>query len=285
MPVRIALISDIHGNLPALEAVLAHARGKAPDIVFSLGDQVGFGPCQREVVLRLTAEGINCLRGNHEQRLVDLRDGQRFDTPNFAALHWGNAQLSGLDMALPMTHRFPAEQGGLFLTHAAPSDTYGKVHPDHPEPMDAALTEAGVPVMAVGHRHQGFARLVGGRLVVVAGSVGAAENGIAGTALYTMATFAHGGWTFEPMLVPYDVTPLYAQFLTSGLAAADPVFARLTHTSMRTNMELFFPFMAYVQRLLHARALSEINQAVWTEAGNTFEWPDGAGDCRAYWGL
>lgn len=282
---RVALISDIHGNLPALEAVLAHARGKAPDKILSLGDQVGFGPCQREVVLRLQDEGIDCLRGNHEQRLVDLRHGQHFDTSNFAALHWGNAQLTGLDMALPMIRRFPAEQGGLFLTHAAPSDTYGKVHPDHPTPMDAALAEADAPVMAVGHRHQGFIRMAGGRLVVVVGSVGAAENGIAGTALYTLATFAHDGWTFEPMLVPYDVTPLYEQFRTSGLAAADPVFARLAHTSMRTNMELFIPFMAYVQLLLEAHSLADINQAVWTEAGNTFAWPGGASDCRAYWAL
>ncbi len=282
---RIALISDIHGNLPALEAVLRHARGKSPDVIFSLGDQVGFGPSQREVVLRLKDEGIGCLRGNHEQRLVDLRAGQHFDTTNFAALHWGNAELHGLDMALPLTHRFPAEQGGLFLTHAAPSDTYGKVHPDHPEALDAALTEADAPVMAVGHRHQGFVRYIGGRLVVVVGSVGAAENGIAGTAAYTLATYAQGGWTFEPTLVPYDPAPLYAQYRQSGLAAADPVFARLTHTSMRTNVELFAPFMAYVQQLLHARGLSDVDRETWTEAGNTFAWPDGAGDCRVYWRL
>ena len=67
---RIACISDIHGNLPALEAVLADVRAQSPDLTLSLGDQVNFGPQPLQVLQLLVSEGIPCLLGNHEQRVL-----------------------------------------------------------------------------------------------------------------------------------------------------------------------------------------------------------------------
>lgn len=63
---RILFVTDIHGNLPALEAVLAHPAAQGADRIVSGGDHTGFGPCPREVTQRLLGLGAALLLGNHE---------------------------------------------------------------------------------------------------------------------------------------------------------------------------------------------------------------------------
>ena len=65
---RIAVLSDIHGNLPALEAVLAAL--KPYDAIWQLGDVVGYGPQLDEVVARLADEGATGVRGNHDAAAI-----------------------------------------------------------------------------------------------------------------------------------------------------------------------------------------------------------------------
>jgi predicted phosphodiesterase len=69
---RVAIISDIHGNLPALEAVLADIHTQRVDAVYCLGDLVGYGASPNEVTERIRAEGIPTIVGNYD-------DGVGFD--------------------------------------------------------------------------------------------------------------------------------------------------------------------------------------------------------------
>ena len=69
---RIAIISDIHGNLPALDAVLADLAMQRPDQVYCLGDLVGYGASPNEVTERIRAEAIPTVMGNYD-------DGVGFD--------------------------------------------------------------------------------------------------------------------------------------------------------------------------------------------------------------
>ena len=64
---RVALISDIHSNLPGLEAVLKAIKKHRPERIISLGDQVNLGPLPLETLGLLHAEGVTCLHGNHER--------------------------------------------------------------------------------------------------------------------------------------------------------------------------------------------------------------------------
>ena len=74
---RIALIADIHANLPALEAVLRDIRRKhSPDRIISLGDQINLGPCPRETMALLRENGVTCLHGNHERYMLAMRAGE-----------------------------------------------------------------------------------------------------------------------------------------------------------------------------------------------------------------
>ena len=69
---RIGIISDIHGNLPALEAVLQDLKPKGLDVLYCLGDLVGYAAFPNEVIERLRAEGIPTIMGNYD-------DGVGFD--------------------------------------------------------------------------------------------------------------------------------------------------------------------------------------------------------------
>ena len=83
---RIALLSDIHGNLPALEAVMEAILRHKPDRIISLGDQINLGPNPREVLALLRQEQVECLSGNHERYVLAAMAGDpAYQAANFAA--------------------------------------------------------------------------------------------------------------------------------------------------------------------------------------------------------
>ena len=83
---RIAVLSDIHGNLPALEAVLDAL--KPYDAVWQLGDIVGYGPQPDEVVARLAKENATGVRGNHDAAALGELDTDTFNDDARAAVEW-----------------------------------------------------------------------------------------------------------------------------------------------------------------------------------------------------
>ena len=83
---RIAVLSDIHGNLPALEAVLAAL--KPYDAIWQLGDVVGYGPQPDEVVARLVEEGAIGVRGNHDAAAIGQLETDSFNDDARAAVEW-----------------------------------------------------------------------------------------------------------------------------------------------------------------------------------------------------
>src|SRR5262249_47747341 len=89
---RIAVLSDVHSNLIALEAVLAHAG--AVDGVWPLGDIVGYGPDPDGVVARLAEAGAIGVRGNHDAAAVGGREIDSFNREARQAMEWTRAHLS-----------------------------------------------------------------------------------------------------------------------------------------------------------------------------------------------
>ena len=125
---HIAVIADIHGNVPALEAVLADLERRSPDEVLVGGDLVGRGPQGSQVVQRIRELGWRGVRGNHEDYLLSFR---RQDVPErwlhddeWSASRWMAAELTAPDIdyigALPFSvqsHVAPV----LSLVHGSPS--------------------------------------------------------------------------------------------------------------------------------------------------------------------
>jgi diadenosine tetraphosphatase ApaH/serine/threonine PP2A family protein phosphatase len=123
--VRIAVLSDIHGNLEALEAVLAEVDRSGVDLLYSLGDIVGYGPSPAaclEIVRRCAAVS---LMGNHDAAVAGLTSHEDFNEFARSAVEWTTARLDAGQIEylelLPFTHRSPE----LLLVHASP------IEPEH----------------------------------------------------------------------------------------------------------------------------------------------------------
>src|SRR4030042_1565091 len=117
---RIAVLSDIHGNLPALEAVLDAL--KPYDAIWQLGDVVGYGPQPNEVVTRLAQEGALGVRGNHDSAALGQLDTESFNDDARAVVEWTAERLEPAARnwlaALPLR----SIDGSFTLVHGSPRD-------------------------------------------------------------------------------------------------------------------------------------------------------------------
>jgi len=97
---RIAVVTDVHANLAALEAVLRHAEGeRALDAVWALGDLVGYGPQPSACLARLRGLPLTAVAGNHDLAAAGAIDLRQFNTTAADASRWTAAQLSDEDKA------------------------------------------------------------------------------------------------------------------------------------------------------------------------------------------
>ena len=153
---RYLVISDIHGNLEAFRAVLAHAARKRRDAVLFLGDAVGYGAAPNQVIERLRRMGaaIISVRGNHDRVVLDPGRGAVFFNPHArrAAL-WTSEVLTSVNRryldALPAGPR--TVEADLAICHGSPSDEdeylFGE---DEAQQAFAAITAS---VTFFGHSH------------------------------------------------------------------------------------------------------------------------------------
>ncbi|MEO6350160.1 MAG: metallophosphoesterase family protein [Candidatus Limnocylindrales bacterium] len=147
---RIAVLSDVHGNLPALEAVLEAL--KPYDAVWQLGDVVGYGPQPDEVVARLTAENASGVRGNHDSAAIGELETSSFNDDARAAVEWTaahiNAETKGWLAALPLR----SVEAPFTLVHGSPRDpTWEYVY--NASIARANLAEFDTQHCLVGHTH------------------------------------------------------------------------------------------------------------------------------------
>jgi putative phosphoesterase len=186
---RIAVITDIHGNLPALEATLDAIEGLGVDRVYCGGDLVGYGPRPSEVCALIEGRGIPTIYGNYDFAIArDLEDcGCAYITPHDREI----GQLS-VDWTLAHTDaaakRFMAglpfdlrlEMGGrrVRLVHGSPRKVNEYLFEDKPARLYERLaSQADCDVLVFGHTHKPWVREYGGVLFVNCGSVGKPKDG------------------------------------------------------------------------------------------------------------
>lgn len=216
---RLAIISDVHGNLVALEAVLDDLAGRAPDAVVNLGDCVTSPLWPRETWALLQALGLPTVRGNHDRWLAEaplerLSPSERFsrdalDDATLEALHALPASLA-LDGDVLAVHGTPASDTEYLLEDAVD----GRLARVTEAAVAARLGDTGATLVLCGHSHTQHVAQAGGRLVVNPGSVGFpryAGNDVpdvneAGSchARYAIATRRGGRWGVELHALDYD---------------------------------------------------------------------------------
>jgi putative phosphoesterase len=178
MEASVAVLSDIHGVLPVLDAVLAEPDVAAAERIVVTGDHAA-GPLPVEVLDRLVGLGDRCLlvRGNADRELVEVARGRdsSIDVSNWAGRRLRPDQVELLD-GLPHPLRLEvAGFGTVVFCHGTPRDDDEVVLVDtrmsHWAEVFADLDDAD-RVVVCGHTHMPFARLVDRRLVVNSGSIG-----------------------------------------------------------------------------------------------------------------
>jgi diadenosine tetraphosphatase ApaH/serine/threonine PP2A family protein phosphatase len=163
--VRAAVVSDIHANLHALEAVLDDVDAEAPDQVWCLGDVVGYGAYPNECCEVIRARVQLPLAGNHDLGIVGKLDLAEFSGEAAAAAHWTRTVLDPENRAWLASLSPSATQDNVELFHASPRDpVWDYVLSDEVAAESFNLTTA--PLVLVGHSHVALALAQDGTAVV-----------------------------------------------------------------------------------------------------------------------
>lgn len=241
---RVALISDIHGNTVALDAVLNDMSPDRPDVILCLGDIAAGGPDPGGAVDRIAELGCIAVQGNTDAGMVDMpawwRDPASIGVPapalpGLEVSVWSAGQLSHEQRdnlgALPGIALVEFGNAGEILAfHGSPRSADEIITATTPaEELDAMLDGATASLLVGGHTHVPLVRRHGYQTLLNPGSVGMpfAEYGYAGGvavlphAAYAMATTASGEVNIELRQVSVDGTALMARLADSGMPHAE----------------------------------------------------------------
>lgn len=176
---RVALLSDIHGNDVALRAVLADIKRRGVDQIVCLGDVATLGPSPQKCVDLLVELDCLCIMGNHDAFLLEPGLVKTYTQAASVtdAIDWCREELSRASFDYLRTFKPIAElalgSGSMLLYHGSPrSNVEDILATTPPEQLDMLLGERQASVMAGGHTHIQMLRQHRGRLVVNVGSVG-----------------------------------------------------------------------------------------------------------------
>jgi len=235
--VRIAILSDIHGNLVALEAVLADLDAERVDQIVCLGDVATFGPRPREVIAQL--RGLNCpvVMGNMDAWLLNPRPHEVRDENSSRITEvelWSAHQLSPADLDYLRTFQPTVEivlstwgdDAPLLCFHGSPrSNTDVIVSTTSEEELERMLSGFSATVMAGGHTHVQILRRHRDMIFINPGSVGLPFERARRTdqvrnppwAEYGLVSWEHGCLNIELRRVPFDVDMMIRAARDSGM--------------------------------------------------------------------
>ncbi len=185
----VAFISDIHGNLPALEAALTDARVRGAEKIYCAGDLTGYGPFPGEICRILAEKQITTIIGNYDAKVIaalhrsaDLKEGMK--PGKWKILEWTCRHIDGdaqrfLSSLPPLHHETLAGRFELLMVHGSPVSSEDTIYPSI-TPYGLKKKLAGttrLDILVCGHTHIPFVRRVAGALVVNCGSAGLPVDG------------------------------------------------------------------------------------------------------------
>lgn len=309
MTKRLAVLSDIHGNLPALEAVLADVKRQDVDGLIVAGDFTG-GPQPQEALDLLSASDAWMIRGNGEDYYLACdrgegppgwREGQQF-----AAIRWSYERLrpEGLATIASMPEQRVIALDGtgpVRVVHGSPQSAREHLIPERdpvavrvyreagilepgaqPSPLWLAVDGVGEAVLVCGHSHIPWQQEEAGLLVVNAGSAGASNNGD-WRAQYALLEWRAGRWRAAHRYVAYDLDRTQAAYRDSGYLAEGGAFARACLLGIESGRNVPGRLVAHVNAVAAGVGLSNrlvVPDQVWYAAVASFDWERAVGSVR-----
>jgi predicted phosphodiesterase len=226
---RIAVLADLHANLPALRAVMDDVLALGCDTIWCVGDLVGRGPHPGEVVDEIRRLAVPTIQGNWDEAVSQHREHPGVVWPSHeaeaagqASLAWTIAHLTEDQRAwlrqLPATDRFEVEDRSVLLFHGSPNRQNDYLWSDRPSRVFArVVSDQGDDLLCFGNTHEAFHRLVGNSHFVAAGSVGCGTLDDI-SARYAVIDVAGPDLMVNFRSVPYDHFSVEADMHAVGLA-------------------------------------------------------------------
>lgn len=229
-PMRLAVLTDTHGNLPALDAALAFIHDDGCDAIYHTGDAVGIGPYPAECVERLRAVGARCVMGNHEAYCLDLlpHDGASGMSAGEVAHHaWVRAALGTAlrEVVARWPWRLEEQCNGarVAFMHYALDDSGRDFAPFVPHPdawtLDPLFARYRADLVFYGHNHAASDVRGQGRYINP-GSLGCCEEPVARFITLDIGD-DDSAYTLVKHAIPYDDAALLQAFDERGVPDRD----------------------------------------------------------------
>lgn len=235
---RIAFISDIHGNLTALLAVLADIKKHGSDQIICLGDTISLGPQPQETLNALRELNSVYIMGNHDEAILDPEKAPDLEITEHLVpdLYWCRDQLAATDFefikSFQSTHEITFPNGiQLLAFHGSPTSTTEIIQATTPsELLDEYFAGQSASVFIGGHSHIQMLRRYGKNLVLNSGSVGNAFEfafspgnppRLLPWAEYAIIDQSGNSFNVDLRRVYFDIDALLKVVKTSGLPGAD----------------------------------------------------------------
>ncbi|MCL6610959.1 MAG: metallophosphatase family protein [Peptococcaceae bacterium] len=236
---RIAVISDIHGNLYALEAVLRDIKTRGVKKVYCAGDLVGYGPRPNEVIELIKRNNIPTVMGNYDDATGNMRIVCGCEYKDEKALRlgessiaWTKEKTSGENKAwlreLPGEIRLSVSGMKILLVHGSPRALNEYLYENTAEDyLKELIAENDTDVLVCGHTHLPYVKKVANGYVVNAGSAGKPKHGNPNVTYAIIEAGGDGDLKAEIVEVRYSFEETAREIESSGLP---PEFARIIRT-------------------------------------------------------
>jgi putative phosphoesterase len=282
---RLAVLADIHGNLPALEAVLDDLRNEPVDGFIVAGDMAA-GPNSAEVVERLRALNAWMIRGNNDNYLLKFASGSAPDWW-YTSQQWAFTRCcyqqtdpETLEFLGSLPEQRVIELPGasvIRVVHGSPRNISELVYPDQDlSLLDLALEMTSESVLVFGHTHTPWQMRRKDRLALNPGAVcGSLTRGAC--ANYAVLTWQNKAWEAELRSVSYDLAALRACFETTGLLTAGGAIARTLLFDFEHGANTLPDLVTYAFELASQAGYPNcefVPDEIWEQAAQTFNHED-----------
>jgi putative phosphoesterase len=280
---RLAVLSDIHGSLPALEAVLSEIHTQPVDGLLVAGDMT-CGPNSAEVLQRLQAENAWMVLGNNEGYLMRFDSGQApgwWHTSHQWALNrwvYQTIDRASLDLLYSLPEQRVIELPGtasIRMFHGSLRNSSEMLDPRlHPEPLKDAFARTSEPVLVCGHTHLPWQECFDGRLAFNPGAVTFPCNGYL-DAQYAILTWNTARWEVEHCSVAYDHSLVRTAFKDSGLLQEGGALARGFLLSIESGIDVAMDFLTFAYHKAAEAGYPDceyVPDDIWDVAAESFDW-------------
>ena len=275
---RYLVLSDIHGNNVALDAVLAAVPASRYDRILVLGDNVGDGPCPDKVLQTLAERNAVMIAGNREELARQHFDGF---SETQTALQWKfmresfryltdeqKAWIRSLKPQKVLEDVFLS----LRMVHGSPFSIRELLYYNNPARLEECLRAISEHILLCGHNHYQFAHLAGDKLVLNPGSVGLSQKGEPFRADYALLNLSRQ-FSFELNHVHYDGDAIQREYIERGLWDCS-LWGQIAFREMSEGKMYIISFARHVFNLAKSRGAKTrpLDDDIWLEACKNWDW-------------